>query len=530
MSTKVGYDKPVMYKTTKTIGTVAPHKFAGADDDGPCNECALYLEHHVHRALRPPTAPAVRIASGSSSSSAVETIAAQPEPADPSRYFTREGFTPSLLCEEIRAAGPLRLGVDGRLWRYQGGVFHREGEAFAASYTRQALGEKFKKRHRDEVQAWLLSEEPSIGGRPSRDVINCSNGLLHWATGRLEPHSPDQASTIQIPVAWNPDAECPLIERFLGDVLPGDAINLALEIAGYCLLADQPFRRAVMLLGSGSNGKSTFLGLLRALLGPRNVTSIQLQAFAESRFAAASLYGMLANLCGDLDARSLKRSDTFKTLTGGTDSISAERKYGQPFEFVPFATLVFSANEAPASSDQTDAYFDRWIIVPFKQRFSEQGQAATATADPKLLAKLTTAGELSGLLRHSVDALRELVERGGFEPPESVRGAGRAYRENLDTVVAFIEECCVIGSDTKVGRAPLFERYRRWCSANGRYAVHTSHFTTKLRQELKEQLSEGKIGPQRERAWTGIGLRDETATGTPGTHETANPSFPPARV
>lgn len=86
------------------------------------------------------------------------------------------------------------------------------------------------------------------------------------------------------------------------------------------------------------------------------------------------------------------------------------------------------------SSDQTPAYFERWIVIPFGRTFTEE------EADPKLLSKLTTPQELSGLLVQAVSALNHLMERGRFQTPASVTEAGQAYRDKLDTVRGFVAD------------------------------------------------------------------------------------------
>jgi putative DNA primase/helicase len=224
---------------------------------------------------------------------------------------------------------------------------------------------------------------------------------------------------------------------------------------------------------------------------------VTLQALGESRFAAAEVYGRLANLCGDLDARALRRSDMFKMLTGGVDEITAERKYRDMFSFRPFATLVFSANEAPASSDQSDAYFDRWIILPFERRFE-----GTPEQDPHLLTRLTAPSELEGFLARSVLALRDLMARGRFEVPGSVAEAGRLYRERIDTVSTFVEERCLIEAEARVSRTELYAAYRTWCTENGRIPVSQQVFGPRLRQDLGDRIDDVKS--EGVRGWLGI--------------------------
>jgi putative DNA primase/helicase len=246
-----------------------------------------------------------------------------------------------------------------------------------------------------------------------------------------------------------------------------------------------PYHVAVMLLGSGANGKSVFLGLIRALLGRRNVSAVTVQALVEHRFASAQLHGKLANICGDLDARAIKRSDVFKMATGG-DSILAERKNQQPFEFVSFATQMFSANEAPISSDQSEAWFRRWQVVPFTRTFTPD------QADPALLKRLTKTEELEGLLVRAVHALRELMIRQHFHPPESVREANALYRYRLDTVEAFVNERCVVHPNAWCARSALYNDYRTWITDGGRLALSNVTFYERLAHDLAGKIEERK--------------------------------------
>ena len=99
-------------------------------------------------------------------------------------------------------------------------------------------------------------------------------------------------------------------------------------------------------------------------VGADNVSNVSLQQLASNRFAAASLEGKLANICADLPATRLEDTQLFKGITGGGDIIQAERKFQASFSFKPFARLLFSANRLPQSPDSSEAFFDRWIIVP----------------------------------------------------------------------------------------------------------------------------------------------------------------------
>jgi putative DNA primase/helicase len=425
---------------------------------------------------------------------------------DGERFFERGKLVPERLGAVIEGEAHLRLGIDGRLWRYhQTGVYRPDGDTYVKSRVRHLTGDRFRRHHIDEVLAWCRATFPSLDPTPNADVLNVANGLLNWRTGTLSPHSPDVPTTVQIPVAWRAEATCEHVDAFLAVVLPDDAVELVSEIIGNVLLAANPFRRAVLLLGPGKNGKTVLLLLIEALAGTANCSHTALQAFAENRFAGAGLLGKLANLCGDLDARAVRRSDTFKKVTGG-DPIEAERKYGHAFSFRPFATMIFSANEPPISSDQSEAWFDRWLVIPMERRITDD----EAVPLPKMVARLTTPDQLEGLLVAAVNGLRRLADRGRFAIPASVTTAGDHYRDRLDTVRAFITEECIVDPDTRAPRPQLYRHYRTWVQEGGRLPVSAATFNEHLTRSLGPKIDQ--TASHGTRYWIGIGLRTEEET------------------
>jgi P4 family phage/plasmid primase-like protien len=401
----------------------------------------------------------------------------------PSHFFDDRGLVVERLGRVIQDEGNLRLGKDGCLYRYQGGVYRSDGDSFTKVRVRELLADRFKRRHAEEVLTWLRAHYPTIAEKQPQEFLNVRNGLLDWKAGELLPHPPSVVSTAQLTVRWQPDARCPRIEKFLTQVIPPDALDFVLELIGYMLYSGNPLRVAVLLLGPGGNGKSVLLAVIRSLLGDENVSAIPLQALAENRFAAAELFGKIANICGDLDARAVKQTDTFKAWTGG-DPVMAERKHRDPFTFRPIAVPIFSANEAPLSSDQTEAWFDRWVIVPMERRISPKQM------DPHLVAKLTTPEELEGLLVLAVAGLRRLLARGRFDLPTSVEAARGDYRERLDSVQGFVSEACRLDVTAWTVRKDLYTAYRIWAQDSGRFPVSAATFYDYLRRGYPERVAD----------------------------------------
>ncbi|MHB8467875.1 MAG: DNA primase family protein [Acidimicrobiales bacterium] len=411
-----------------------------------------------------------------------------------SGYFDGARLATQRLGQIIEDEGHLRMGEDSRLWRYDHGVYRPDGETFVRARVRDLVGERVRASHFTEVLTWCRARYPTISDQVPEGVINVTNGLVDWRTGQLLRHDPAVLSTIQLPHPWLPAATCPAIDAFLHQILADDVVELVYEICGYALYPSNPMRKAILEVGRGANGKSKLLAVIRALVGPANCSAVDLQALSENRFAPAELYMKLVNISGDLDARAVKRSDSFKKLTGG-DPLEAERKNGQPFRFIPTALPLFAANEPPISSDQSQAWFDRWLIIPFDRTFS------AAEADSHLEAKITTPAELQGLLVKAVAGLRQLMNRGRFDLPPAVIDAGDRYRMRLDTVRAFVDEECALG-ETWVPRKALYDTYRQWCTGGGRLALAAVTFYDHLRANftLEERTRNGTRG------FAGIGL------------------------
>ena len=418
----------------------------------------------------------------------------------PTRAFFANGkggakFVPKKLADRLAADTPVAVGGE-RLYVYRDGTYRPDGEADLRRRVAAELGDAWRKGYADETVALLRDSAPSLWERPPLDRINCRNGLLDLDTGRLEPHDPTFLSPVQIGAAFDPSATCPAIEQFVCEVLGDELVPLTYELAGYLAIPDPSLQVAVMLLGGGANGKSSLLNLYVALLGRANVSTLALHQLDEDRFACADLYGRLANVFADLDSRALRSSSIFKSITGG-DAVRGERKFRSSFEFVPYARLLFSANEAPPTSDSSEAFFRRWLILPFERTF------APGERDPRLLDKLTTPAALSGLLNAGLAALPALRARGAFTSTQRTHDAAERFRVDADSAAGFLAECCDVDPDGRVERPTLYGTYDAWCRENNRRALSRQRFNHRLRELVP---SANEVAVQGVRYWDGVRL------------------------
>jgi putative DNA primase/helicase len=330
------------------------------------------------------------------------------------------------------------------------------------------------------------------------NFINVKNGLFDWATKELRPHTPDAFSLAQLPFLYDPDASCSVFDKYLNTTLDSDVVPLVEELLGYAIIPDTRFEKAVMLAGSGDNGKSVFIDLLIAFCGDDNVSNVALQDLEENRFRTAELHGKLVNAYADLESRALRGTGLFKAIVSG-DKITAERKHTHPFAFRPYATLVFSANEIPRSPDRTHAFYKRWLIIPFKRTFTK-GE----NADLGLRENLRN--ELPGIFNRAINGLHRLCAHEGFSEPTSVKEQLERYKKSNDNVKAFLAEHvrAVDSPEEFIEKKALYAAYKEYCIERGeRYPASEIKFRAGLLQAFPH-VTEGRDGNYGARHWKGI--------------------------
>ena len=333
------------------------------------------------------------------------------------------------------------------------------GEAPLRQCLSTGLLEQWTPAKANMAVRWAADNAPELWDAPPLDRVNALNGILDVTSGTLEPHSPDFLSPIQTNAAWNPGAECPAIDRFISRVFPDDAGELFYQLAGLYALPDTRHQKAVILLGSGSNGKSVTLALLHHFLGARNISSLPLHELAENRFAASELQDKLLNISSDLPDRTLKDTTLFKKIVDGRlSTINARRRYGRPFQFQPFVRLIFSANRVPDSTDTSYGYLRRWLVVPFDAQLHDDER------DPFLIEKLSTPEELSGLLNHAVAAYRRMLNSGRLIESQAMCNAKARFNALSNPTRLFLSECVEPSPDDHILRSDLYRAYKDWCA------------------------------------------------------------------
>jgi len=395
------------------------------------------------------------------------------------KYFVDGKFVPMLLADELMQQYHFVTMRDNeQIYVWRDGYYQPYAASLIKEECRFRLGEEFRTNRVNEVIDFIRASSFKDRGEEPPRLIPLLNGVLDIETMLLKPHSPEYMFFNLLPVEYNPTAKCPMVEKFLGEVAGcREDVDILLEVVAFCLYREYFIAKALMLVGEGSNGKSTFLNLVKTFLGKENVAGRSLQDLEENRFAKADLNHKLANVYADLPDKALWRTGTFKMLTG-RDLIAAERKFQQSFTFENYAKLLFSANKVPEVYDDTDAFFRRWIIVVFPNQFTND------KADPHILKKLTTPEELSGLLNFVIPALKKLLQKGQFSYSKTTEEIREDYIRKSSPIGAFAMDCLATDSDAFIPKQELFNVFAEYCRVRKIPCVTKDTFFKNLPQHV----------------------------------------------
>ena len=447
------------------------------------------------------------------------TQAPSPMEVDTMQFYMKRGsrmeFVPRYVANYlIDYLSPLAYSA-GKFWQYRDGVWKAYPDEQIAAILTHAMKDRVQGRMIEGVLTVLrgLIYVPEERWEPDPYMINCKNGILDIRTMVLKPHSPDYYSRVQLPVSYNPQAWVGGWYDFLASIFPEDHEKdeegryihylskhvLAQQFAGYCLLRDCRYQKAMFLYGSGSNGKSTFLNVIGAVLGSENTCSLSLTTLGE-RFKSIYLHNMMANLASETNPKAALESDIFNSVVAG-DEITAEEKYGKSLKFRPFCKFIISMNESPMVTDKSYAFERRVLVLGFNRRFTPE------EIDPLMSEKLM--GELDGVFNWMVEGIKILLKKDSFVVGRNIQEEIDQLMGRVNPFIRFAEECCVIGPDERATTRDLWEAYRDWCEEAGNKKLGRNKFLDQVLTQFPTVKRDKSRETEQRRMFLGIGLRGE---------------------
>jgi putative DNA primase/helicase len=304
-------------------------------------------------------------------------------------------------------------------------------------------------------------------------LINLQNGTfkISKTTQSLRNFKAGDFLTYQLPFEYDDAATCPKFKAHLDRVVPEQELQDILgEYFGYIFTKHLKMEQALLLYGSGANGKSVLFDVINALLGRENISNFALSDLMQEHNRAL-IANKLLNYGSEINAGVTR--DTFKQLVS-VEPIQARLKYGNSFTMENYAKLAFNANELPKDFDHSTAYFRRLLLVPFRQTIPTSEQ-------DKTLAQKIIKTELAGVFNWILAGLKRLLKDEKFTESKIVEDQLATYRKESDSVAMFLEERGFVLSATEWQLLKnLYADYRLFCQEDGSAALKKTNFKHRL--------------------------------------------------
>ena len=344
---------------------------------------------------------------------------------------------------------------------------------------------KFSARHY-QFREQLFKQFVSTGYLPTPEInkqsvlINLKNGTfeINQLTANLKSFDHNDFITYQLPFEFNPEAKAPLFEEYLNKVLPDkECQRILAEYLGYVFIRHGSNtlkeEKALILYGKGANGKSVFFEIATAMFGRENVSNFSLQSLTEEKgFYRAKIANKLVNYASEISSK--LETSMFKQMVSG-EPVEACLKYGQPFTMSNYAKFIFNCNELPKDVENTNAYFRRFLIIPFDVTIPENEQ------DKQLSYKIIDT-ELSGVFNWVLEGLNRLLIQKRFSECKAAQKSVEKYKIESDSVLMFLTELeYKVSEGNQMPLKDIFNEYRNYCIESGFKSCSIRTFSDRLR-------------------------------------------------
>jgi putative DNA primase/helicase len=343
----------------------------------------------------------------------------------------------------------------------------------------------YRNRSKLESAMTMARRVQGIAASPSEfdldpDLLNVANGVLDLRTGNLLEHDPARRITKLAPVEYDIDAQHRDVDELL-EVVDADVRPWLQRVFGYAATGHTSEDLALVLDGTGANGKTTLLEAVGSVLGDyAGAVAPQLvmkTSHDQHPTVKADLRGKRLVWISETEEGGALRVEQVKALTGG-DQISARFMYGDLFTFAPSHLLVIATNHRPSVNTTEHAAWRRLRLVPFPHTYKPEHEAGPGdrVQDRGLRHRLATG-------RAQREALLAWIVRGAFDWNQSglgacgtVDAATAAWKLREDVLGRFIAEVIEFDPHSEVKGKELYLAYKDWCTQEGRPAKSNKNF------------------------------------------------------
>lgn len=382
------------------------------------------------------------------------------------------------------------IKINGQLHLYKDGIYVNGNDLIESEMIK--VIPSLNRQKRTEVLSYinlLVDEDSKVS---PANYIAFRNGIYDVNTDKLMEFDPAIIITNKIDFNYNANAYNEKMDKTLDKLACNDPEirDLLEEVVGYCFYKRNELRKCFILIGNKSNGKSTYLDLIKELLGEKNTSSLDISEFG-NRFSSSSLFNKLANIGDDIGDSFIDGATAaiFKKVVSG-DRIRGEFKGQTEFFFNPFCKVLLSANEIPriGKSKSSDSVIDRLIIVPFDARFSSND----VDYDPYIKYKLRQEDAMEYLIQLGIDGLNRVLDTRHFTTSAKVKKEIEEYEENNNPILLFFKDLDVVEIKNQPTK-DVYHKYNEFCLANRFTPMSNIEFSKQVNKYYEMQTVSKRI-------------------------------------
>lgn len=330
-------------------------------------------------------------------------------------------------------------------------------------------------------------------------ALNTPSGIINLKNGDVKAHNPEYYFTKITSVDCAEAADCPRWLAFLDDIFADDKdlIRYIQKAVGYSLTGSTAEQCAFFLYGTGRNGKSTFIDVIRDVFGDY-AANIQPETIMVKSSQSNAINSDIARLKGARLVTSVEPNEGVRLNEGllkqltGNDTVTARKLYSEEFEFKPEFKLWMATNHKPIIRGTDTGIWRRIHMIPFNVQIPED------KVDKNLTHKLKA--EMTAIFKWCIDGCL-MWQREGLQMPAAVLKSVREYRREMDVISAFIEDKCTL--EGTVQASMLYAAYASWADSNNEYCMSNTKFSTELAKRFE------KIKGRNYKYFSGISLSSE---------------------
>jgi len=313
-------------------------------------------------------------------------------------------------------------------------------------------------------------------------LLGVANGVVNLKTGKLQAARREDLMTNHSPVAHDATAQCPQFTAFIDQVTGGDKTlaQYLQRVVGYSLTGLTVEQCLLFLYGNGANGKSTFLNLVRELLGTELASQTPSETLMARRSTStndiARLQGVRVVIANEIEDGSLLAESLVKQMTGG-EALTAKFHYLEYFEFTPKFKLFIAGNHKPMIRGRDNGIWRRIRLIPFEVTIPPEKR------DRHLQEKLHA--ELPGILNWAIKGCLDWQES-GLAAPKVVTNAVDSYREEMDVIGQWMQDCCMVAANLECKAGDAYQSYKIWAEQNGYKPMAAGTFSRDFKCRFKK--------------------------------------------